>query len=231
MAQEPDRLIPLDPLFTPSTLRVRNIYMLTLPEDRIALSQALLRIFPTMRFLAFGSGFRWNRTDVAWGGLRRLRYIEHLYREEIENIGGWIEPPGWKPHWRPPSRDEEFTMYQDALVNVPKLHFDFCTSIRNPADLGKHSERCFIFTWVTVGDAETVSFANGIARAVRSVASNWWQWVGKVEEAGSVEPEPPKRKNTYLGHHARALFDADPSRRFWGGFRPADPPGRRAKKA
>jgi len=222
-----DRLIPLDPLFTPSTLRARKIYMLTLPEDRIALSHALLRIFPEMRFLAFGSGIRWNRADAAWGGLRRVRYIEHLNRKGIGNIGGWIEPPGWKPHWRPPSRDEEFTMYQDALVNVPKLHFDFCTSIRNPADLGKHSERCFIFTWVTVGDAETVSFANGIARAVRSVTSNWWQWVGKVEEAGSVEPEPPKRKNTYLGHHARALFDADPSRRFWGGFRPADPPGRR----
>jgi len=65
------------------------------------------------------------------------------------------------------------------------------------------------------------------AHAIRAVASNWRQWVGTVEEAGTVEPETPKRKNTHLGHHARALFDADPSRRFWGGFRPVDPPGRR----
>ena len=226
-----DRVIPLDPVFQPAVRRTKKTYMITLPEDRIALSKALVEIFPKMRFVQHPGNPSGSDLEYVLAGLRKIRYIEHLGVEKSRGLGGWIEPDGWQPHWLPPSHDEQFLMFPLSMMNGPRLYFDFFPYTDDPDKLAGPNARCFLSTRITVGNAEDLAFANGIARAVRSVTSNWWQWVGTVEQVGSVEPGPPKRQNTHLGHHARAVFDADPSKRCWGEYRPVDPPGRRAKKA
>ena len=226
-----DRVIPLDPIFQPPIRRTKKTYVITLPEDRVALSKALVKIFPRMRFWQHPGNLGGSDVEYALAGLRRIRYLDYLSFIRPGGFGGWIEPEGWQPRWLPPSHDEQFLMFPLSIMNHPTLYFDFFPYTDDPDKLGGPNSRGFLSTRITVGDAEDLAFANGIARAVRSVTSNWWQWVGTVEQAGSVEPGPPKRQNTHLGHHARAVFDANPSKRFWGEYRPADPPGRRAKKA
>ena len=202
--------------------------MLMLPEDRIAFSRALVEIFPQMRFVHHPGKPNGRDLDYVWAGLRKIRYIEHLGGEQSRGFGGWIEPDGWQPRWLPPSHDDFFRMF--TMLGGPKLHFDFHPSTDDPEKLGRHTTRCFLTTRIMVGDAEYLAFANGIARAVRSVTSNWWQTVGRIEDAGKVEPGPPRRRTTHIGHHARALFEADPARRYAYRERPVDPPARRAKK-
>ena len=226
-----DRVIPLDPIFQPPVRRTKTIYMLTLREDRAAFSKALVKIFPKMRFWQHPGNPKGRDLEYVYAGLRRVRYIEHLGVEQGQGLGGWIEPEAWQPHWLPPSHDNTFLMFPFAIMNRPRLYFDFHPHTDDPDILGRHSTRCFLNVSVTVGNAEDLAFANGIARAVRAVTSNWWQTVGRIEDAGKVEPGPTRRSNTYIGHHARALFEANPTRKYANYERPVDPPTRRAKKA
>ena len=191
--------------------------MAMLSEDAEAFSQALLDIWPDIRFTDYDVGYETILHEDGYlydRPKKILRYYSSLAAEDPFHFHVWREPEDWTPDWIGPINDHY------RLANPPRLSFVYNRSkCWAPRTWNIRSGR--IWAYYLKSDKEHLSFLNKVIRLTGKLTSNFVElWNRKTGEL----VDPGYRSELWVGHHTADWCRADPERRIDGSWRPGDEP-------
>ncbi len=191
--------------------------MAMLSEDAEAFSQALLDIWPDIRFTKFDSGYETIEHEDGYlfdRPKKNLKYFSSLVLDGPFHIHVWREPEDWTPDWIGPINDHY------RLANPPRHKFVYEPSkCWPPKTWNIRSGR--IWADYLKSDKEHLRFLNKVIRLTGKLTSKivetWDRDTGELRRSAH-------HSDLWIGRHTADWCHADPERQIDGSWQPGVEP-------